>query len=31
MWTQKYMFFSYYVKSGVENESEIRFVQFDLF
>ena len=25
------MFFSYYVKSGVENESEIRFVQFDLF
>ena len=29
--TQKYMFFLYYVKSGVENEFEISFVQFDLF
>ena len=28
---QKYMFFLYYVKSGVENEFEISFVQFDLF
>ena len=25
------MFFLYYVKSGVEEEFEIRFVQFDLF
>ena len=31
MKTQKYMFFLYYVKIGVENEFEIRFVQFDLF
>ena len=30
MKTQKYMFFLYYVKIGVENEFEIRFVQFDL-
>ena len=31
MLTQKYMFFLYYVKSGVEDEFEIRFVLFDLF
>ena len=30
MQTQKYMFFLYYLKSGVENEFEISFVQFDL-
>ena len=29
--TQKHMFFLYSVKSGSENEFEIRFVQFDLF
>ena len=31
MKTQKYIFFLYYVKSGVENEFEICFVQLDLF
>ena len=31
MKTQKYIFFLYYVKSGVEIEFEICFVQFDLF
>ena len=31
MKTQKYIFFLYYVKSGVENEFEFCFVQFDLF
>ena len=29
--TQKYMFYLYYVKSGIENEFVIFFVQFDLF
>ena len=31
MLTLKYMFFLHYVKSAVENEFEIRFIQFDLF